>query len=125
MRRRSTLTIALATAVFALGLYGAGSPAATAITFGLLIFLSMVTVTIGWEHLKDSILDEVEDAHRRTSPSLSNQAGAHEHELRRCTLGQADPVVRFRAGQPAEIDLKSERLASSFPLSRPMRYDAR
>ena len=125
MLRRSTLTIALATALFTLGIYIAGSPVATAISVGLLIFVAIVTMVIAWEHLKDSIVDELEQAHREATPSSLNQESVHRHEVRRWSPGKADRVVRFHGSPLAEIALTPEQLPSAMHSSRHVPYDMR
>jgi len=123
MLRRSIAKVALAIALFTIGLYAAGSPAATAITFGLLIFVALVAVIIGWESLKDEILEEVEESHRLL-PDVSNQERADRHELRDWSLAQTDPLVRLQLGSIAEIDWTPARRASALELSRPLPYEA-
>ncbi len=125
MLRRSILTIALAVALFTIGLYAAGSPATTAITFGLLIFVAFVAVMFGWESLKDEILEEVEQSHRQVLSNVPNQERADRHELRDWSLAQTETLVRFQLGPVAEIDWTPERRASALQLSRPLPYDAR
>jgi hypothetical protein len=125
MLRRSISKIALAIALFTIGLYAAGSPAATAITFGLLIFLALVAVMFGWQSLKDEILEEVEQSHGQVLPGVSHQESADRHELRDSSRAQTDPLVRFQLGPVAEIDWTPARRASALQLSRPLPYDVR
>lgn len=70
MLRRSILTIVLATALFSLELTIAGSPATTAITLGLLMLGATAATMIGWQGLKKSIVDELDEG-RPTTTSLS------------------------------------------------------
>ncbi len=124
MLRRSILTIALATVLFSLGLFMAGSPAATAATLGLLIFLALVTVVVGWENLKAAIVEEVEQTHRQVIPTFPQQERVEGHECRSWSLGQPEPVVGFQAAALADNDPMPAGLARSFHLSRQLPYDA-
>jgi hypothetical protein len=72
MLRRITV-VAFAAALFTFGLFAAGSALSTALTLGLLIFLAIVTVMIGWDNLKESIVEEVEQAQRQVIPRFSNK----------------------------------------------------
>jgi len=118
MLRRIMATVAFATALFILWLIAAGSALSTALTLGLLIFLAILTVMIGWDNLKESIVEEMENAQRQVIPRLSNQESVDGHECRSWSMIQTDPVVRFHASPLPEADATPLQLAASLQLSR-------
>jgi hypothetical protein len=124
MLRRITV-VAFATALFIYGLFVAGSALSTALTLGLLIFLAIVTVMIGWDNLKESIVEEVEQAQRQVIPRFTNQESVDAREFRSWSLIQTDPAVRFHASARAEIDATPAQLASSFHSGPQLPYETR
>jgi hypothetical protein len=124
MLRRITV-VAFATALFIYGLFAAGSALSTALTLGLLIFLAIVTVMIGWDNLKESIVEEVEQAQRQVIPRFTNQEGVDAREFRSWSLIRTDTAVRFHASAREEIDATPAQLASSFHSGPQLPYETR
>jgi hypothetical protein len=111
-------TVAFATALFTLGLFAAGSALSTALTLGLLIFLAILTVMIGWDNLKESIVEEMENAQPQVIPGSANQESVDGHECRGWSMIQTDPVARFHPSPLPEADATPLQLATSHQLSR-------
>jgi hypothetical protein len=123
MLRRSIAAAAFATVLLTLGLFTAGSALSTAITFGLLIFLAIATVIIGWDNLKESIVEEVEQAQGQVTSSFPHHESVDGLECRSWSPIHTDPVIRFQASPLADLDSTPLQLASAIHLSRQLPYE--
>jgi len=109
MLRRSILTILLATVLFSLVLYIAGSPATTAITLGLLMFGATAVTMVGWQDLKNSIVDEADEARRKTTSRSLDHETVREQQPQAASPGRVDPVVTFHETRLVETAVTQER----------------
>src|SRR5690349_26913 len=109
MVRRSILTIVLATALFSLELYIAGSPATTAFTLGLLMFGALAATMIGWQDLKKSMVDEVDEGRRKTLSRSLDPETVREQQPAAASPGRLDPVMTFHETRLVETAVTQER----------------
>jgi hypothetical protein len=109
MLRRSILTIVLATALFSLALYIAGSPATTAMSLGLLMFGATAVMMVGWQDLKKSIVDEVDEARRKTMLGSLDHETVQEQQPQGTSPRPVDPVVTFPESRLVDTAVTQER----------------
>ena len=103
------MTIVLATALFSLELYIAGSPATTAITLGLLMFGATAATMIGWQDLKKSIVDEAEEGRPKTMSLSLDHETVREQQPEAASPGRLDPVVTLHETRLVETAVTQER----------------